>query len=446
MAAQVAAAPSLDAQLRELWAVRDGFFASDPAAKAALVARRVSSLVAAAAACDASSAEARARSAFVRGRALDAGDAYDPEAEAALSRAVKLAPDDVAAWNALGHAFWKKGDVAGAGDCYEAARARAGDAVSARALSQLARAGPRPADGAFDRSLALARDALRCDLGDGESWYVLGNAHVARFFSRGAGGRDPRDLRFAAKAYASAEAKYAAAWADPPDVGGIRGTFGNPDLFFNRGHLRRYVEDYAGACADFSKARDLDGALPAQDALDDTQRWVRRVEDLVRRKGALKPKRRHELDAALRSNAGLRAPAAYAEKALADLARAPLGASDADAAAHFRSAANARTFVVLVVALELRRDGAVPPDAYLAFGRGDAATPCVALSVYDGDTAKLAPGAVVVVLDPVVVQVSSPDAGGDGYAAVHCGDAAKILLDGKPLPTVLRATSSSTTN
>ena len=59
---------------------------------------------------------------------------------------------------------------------------------------------------------------------------------------------------------------------------------------------------------------------------------------------------------------------------------------------------------------------------------------------------KLAPGAVVVVLDPVVVQVPSPDAGGDGYAAVHCGDAAKILLDGKPLPTVLRATSSSTTN
>jgi len=82
----------------------------------------------------------------------------------------------------------------------------------------------------------------------------------------------------------------------------------------------------------------------------------------------------------------------------------------------------------------------------LAFGRGNAATPCVALSVYDGDTAKLAPGAVVVVLDPVVVDVPSPDAGGDGYAAVHCGDAAKILLDGKPLPTVLRATSSSTTN
>ncbi|KAH8076155.1 hypothetical protein JL721_145 [Aureococcus anophagefferens] len=340
MAAQVAAAPSLDAQLRELWAVRDGFFASDPAAKAALVARRVSSLVAAAEACDASSAEARARGA-------------EP--------AVKLAPDDVAAWNALGHAFWKKGDTAGAGDCYEAARSRARRA-RVRALSQLARAGPRPADGAFDRSVALAKDALRCDLGDGESWYVLGNAHVARFFSRGAGGRDPRDLRFAAKAYASAEAKYDKTWKDPPDVGGIRGTFGNPDLFFNRGHLRRYVEDYAGACADFAKARDLDGALPAQDAIDDTQRWVRRVEDLVRRKGALKPKRRYELDAALRSNAGLKAPGL--QRARRDLVKAPLGASDADAAAHFRSAANARTFVVLVVALELRRDGAARRAAW----------------------------------------------------------------------------------
>ncbi|KAH8081069.1 hypothetical protein JL720_8965 [Aureococcus anophagefferens] len=349
--ARVAAAPSLDAQLRELWAVRDGFFASDPAAKAALVARRVSSLVAAAEACDASSAEARAR--FAAGR---------------------------------------------------------------------------PADGAFDRSVALAKDALRCDLGDGESWYVLGNAHVARFFSRGAGGRDPRDLRFAAKAYASAEAKYDKTWKDPPDVGGIRGTFGNPDLFFNRGHLRRYVEDYAGACADRKRATSTARSRPRTRS---TTRSAGCGASRIWCGARARSSRSGATSSTPRSIAGLKAPAGYRERTLADLVKAPLGASDADAAAHFRSAANARTFVVLVVALELRRDGAVPPDAYLAFGRGNAATPCVALSVYDGDTAKLAPGAVVVVLDPVVVDVPRAATGdfvgverGGGRGAVAGGGAA----------------------
>ena len=445
-------AQELDASLKELWTLRETFFAAEPSQKRALVDKRARAIVSAAEGLGGagSSAEERARASFVRGRALDAGEDYSKEAEEFLSRAAKLAPDFVAAWNALGHAFWKKRDLAGARDCFEAANERSANATSLRSLSQLARATAAPSGGGepFERSVALAKEALRLDLGDGESWYVLGNAHVARYFHRGPTGRKTSDLTSAAKAYAAAEAKYAVANATTTDVDveGVRGSWGNPDLFLNRGNLRRYLEDYDGAIADLERAEAMDPTLtPAREAVDDCSRWARRVEDLVKRKGGFKPKKRYELDAALQSNAGLKAPEGYEESTLAKLHRSDLGATAATAAAHFLASPNARKCLVLVVALELRRDGAVPPDALLALGRGKLETPCVALSVYDGDTAKLAPGSLVVVLDPVVIKVPSPDPGGPGYLAVHCTDATKLLVDGTPLPKVLRATSSSTT-
>ena len=53
----------------------------------------------------------RARRAYIRGRALDAKEAFDPAAEAHLTRAVKLDPSEIEYWNGLGHVFWKKGDL-----------------------------------------------------------------------------------------------------------------------------------------------------------------------------------------------------------------------------------------------------------------------------------------------------------------------------------------------
>lgn len=176
---------------------------------------------------------------------------------------------------------------------------------------------------------------------------------------------------------------------------------------------------------------------------------MRRVEDLVKRKGGLKPKKREAMDRALLSNKGLVAPPGYKEARVAHLTKSPLGASRADAAAHFGASPNTNKCLVLVVLLELRRDGAVPPDGLLALARSQDETtegPCVALSVYDGDTAKLTPGSLVVVLDPVVIDVPPVDDLGLGYQAVHVTDASKLLVDGTPLPRVLRATASSATS
>jgi tetratricopeptide (TPR) repeat protein len=39
---------------------------------------------------------------------------------------VKLEPSDIEAWNALGHCFWKKGDLQGALNCYQEALQKVG--------------------------------------------------------------------------------------------------------------------------------------------------------------------------------------------------------------------------------------------------------------------------------------------------------------------------------
>ena len=52
----------------------------------------------------------QARYHLLRGQALNVTHEFSPEAEQELTRAIKLDPKLVIAWDALGEAFWKKGD------------------------------------------------------------------------------------------------------------------------------------------------------------------------------------------------------------------------------------------------------------------------------------------------------------------------------------------------
>ena len=53
----------------------------------------------------------------------------------------------------------------------------------------------------LQESLRLAKEALKMDIGCGDSWYVLGNAYVASFFRSS---RGMRDLDRALQAYKNA--------------------------------------------------------------------------------------------------------------------------------------------------------------------------------------------------------------------------------------------------
>ena len=58
---------------------------------------------------------------YLCGKTLNVLPNYDPQAQEALSRAVKLDPLLVDAWNALGECLWKKGDIEAAKNCFTGA-------------------------------------------------------------------------------------------------------------------------------------------------------------------------------------------------------------------------------------------------------------------------------------------------------------------------------------
>lgn len=58
---------------------------------------------------------------MLKGKALNITPDYNPEAEELLAKAVKLDPELVEAWNQLGEAYWKKGDITAAHTCFSGA-------------------------------------------------------------------------------------------------------------------------------------------------------------------------------------------------------------------------------------------------------------------------------------------------------------------------------------
>lgn len=58
---------------------------------------------------------------YLLGKTLNVMPNYDPQAQEVLSRAVKLNPKLVDAWNCLGECLWKKGDVEAAKNCFTGA-------------------------------------------------------------------------------------------------------------------------------------------------------------------------------------------------------------------------------------------------------------------------------------------------------------------------------------
>jgi tetratricopeptide (TPR) repeat protein len=257
--------------LDDLLRMVDYYFPADASQRAPRLAEASASLAARASAASAaaasSGAPAATRAAFLllHGRALDAGGGeYSPEAEALISRAVRLDSSQAQAWAALGHVQFKKNDLESARESYAASLERAPSADSHRALSHLARIRPPP--GSDTASIAVAnaaaaaetirhaKAAVQLDIAGAKSWVSLGLAH---FFEAGNVSFSAADVRRGRAAFSRAAALEARAAEvdDTPER--------DPDLHFNRGHLCAYAEDYAGAIASFKVADEIDPSLSA---------------------------------------------------------------------------------------------------------------------------------------------------------------------------------------
>ncbi|CAJ1356866.1 unnamed protein product, partial [Effrenium voratum] len=247
----------------ELADLEDYYFAADKESKLS----KVSSLC-----CEALTAflaqsrplPAKSRALYLKGRAASYVPGQERVAEEHLSKAIKLDPKLLDAWNALGEVYWNLQDVGQAARCFEQALELCEpNDVSLRNLSMALRAidGGQP-DGKsedaakvsarrlnYAKALEKAKEAVVLGPEDPLNWETLGNAYVGNFFVNA---KRPDEIKRALIAYEKSDLAYQklGKW--------------NPSLHFNRGMAAKYVEDYDLALRCFAKAQEL-GATGAAD-------------------------------------------------------------------------------------------------------------------------------------------------------------------------------------
>jgi tetratricopeptide (TPR) repeat protein len=191
----------------------------------------------------------KARLLTLRARARLILPAYSKEAEADLSKALKLRPGDTAAWVAMSECLWKRDALKEARDALDSALSVDPKCVPALAqLSRILRAfcsrKEIPSEERvqlMELSVAKAKEAVAIDMTSGEAWAPLGFALMQPTVARG---MDLGLLRKALQALTQAG----------------RRNEQDPDIAYNRGVVRKCLGEYGAACSDFAKAYELDPA------------------------------------------------------------------------------------------------------------------------------------------------------------------------------------------
>ncbi|KAL4713507.1 hypothetical protein ACJJTC_010492 [Scirpophaga incertulas] len=222
----------------------------------------------------------RARFLYLKGRCYNIGSEYNPLATQCLSKAVKLDPHLVNAWNELGESYWKNMNIKEAKSSFEGAIKHDRNRLSLRSLSILLRqenagADPKEATAAIAKSVDLAKEAVALDTKDGVSWSVLGNAYLCQFFMVS---QDPAVLQSCMRAYKQA-------FSDPIAKG-------QPDLYYNKGIALKYEEQYAEALDNFEYSCRLDPVweTPRRE-ISKLIQYLTSVCELIRTKGKIKVKK-----------------------------------------------------------------------------------------------------------------------------------------------------------
>ncbi|XP_068083092.1 tetratricopeptide repeat protein 5 [Anabrus simplex] len=216
---------------------------------------------------------------YLKGRALNITPHFDIQAEEILSKAVKLDPKLVEAWNELGECYWKKDNIEEAKNCFAGALVHRRNKESLRNLSMVLR--QQPAKSSEERiknveeGLLHAKEAVQLDTNDGVSWSVLGNAYLSSFFTIS---QNPKTLKLCMSAYTQAEKDVVAR--------------SKPDLHYNKAMALKYEEEYKLALDSFVQAQSLDPTWDVPRLKEnELLKYLDNVQELVRQKGKLKGKR-----------------------------------------------------------------------------------------------------------------------------------------------------------
>ncbi|GJQ77322.1 hypothetical protein Trydic_g20740 [Trypoxylus dichotomus] len=225
----------------------------------------------------------RAKYYYLKGRALNVVPRYSKEAEDILSKAIKLDPKLIEAWNELGECYWKNDNLKEATNCFNKALLYGKNKISLRNLSMLAR--QKAASNQEERQknievgLNYAKDAVQLDPHDGLSWAVLANAHLSSFFGIT---QNPKTLKQCLSAYSQAEKDIVAKTT--------------PDLHYNKGITLKYEEEFKLALESFNNATSYDPTWePPKIKQKQLVKYLNDMNELVSTSGKMKSKRLTQL-------------------------------------------------------------------------------------------------------------------------------------------------------
>jgi tetratricopeptide (TPR) repeat protein len=280
---------SVVAQVAEMEEMEEFYFGADRDAKLQRLAEMVSTSTDQALKAFASAPpprEVQVQGFFLKGRAASLVAGQEAASEALLSKALKLDPKMLAAWNALGEVYWNLQNYRKARECFEQAVEFCGaNSVSCRNLSMVLRALDAGDDAAqaksenFVKALEKAKEAVALGTNDPRNWETLGNAYMGDFFVNA---RRLDELDRALIAYDKAERLYEQMGKQ------------NPSLQLNRGIAAKYMENYELAMRSFRNASELGAANGLVEA-EKVYELVQRVSGAVERKGDIKAKHLREL-------------------------------------------------------------------------------------------------------------------------------------------------------
>lgn len=132
-------------------------------------------------------------------------------------------------------------------------------------------------------SATIARDAVALDLGDGDSWYVLGNAQLAVFFITPSFSRQS-ELQKALAAYSKASSA------------SVLSADNKLDLHYNKAMVYTFMQQYSEALDSFKVAAEMQSdwkePVLAGNALKEC---IRKIHSSVEKKAGIKPKPLHAI-------------------------------------------------------------------------------------------------------------------------------------------------------
>ena len=186
--------------------------------------------------------------------------------------------------------MWKKPDIEQAIKYFEKAlELEPKNKTSLRSLSMIIRTKETNSNEEklkiAQKSIDYAKKAISLDMKDSVSWYVYGNAYFYKAFIDKT---QYNDLTFALSAYNKSQEKIS--------------KYKNPDLYYNRGVVHAYLENYENAYNDFQIANSIDETLKSNEICTNILSTVSTTCKLVKNQCGLKPKKLAQIVATIPSN------------------------------------------------------------------------------------------------------------------------------------------------